>query len=764
MSEPGAGPGGLTVTAGGTARAFRPGDRVLVGRGAECDIVLDDARVSRRHLELAFDDGWVLRDLDTANGTWHEETALSARPVGAGLAVRVGDPLDGPIVELVAVSALPGATGGHGAGALPDPVPLGRYLTIGRGRGNTVVLDDPLVSRKHARIVLGARGHVVQDLGSANLTFVNGDCATRAALRDGDVLTCGRTRLVRIADRLHFLPGTADTGLEADGLAVAPAAAGEPFAPTLTLRLAGGSLLAVVGPSGCGKSTLLRLLAGRLRPSAGRVRYESQDVHANAEVRTRIGLVPHEPAGHPRLTVGQALSYTAELRRPRDIGPAQRTAAVRGVLTETGLADAAGRRVAALDEDRRRRLGIAAELITDPSLLLVDEPLAGLDPGRAREMMRLLRRLADAGRQVLITTREPSELDLCDSVLVLAPGAYEAYLGPPSGLRRRFVSTSWADVFDDLARVAAARSGLAGTPETGPSSGARPLNGGGRDGPVPREEGTPAPAGAVVRDPAVRRRVLRDAGVLARRRVRLLIADPAEAALLVLVVPLLVLLGVAVADSSGLAVPDGGARRVLVVLVLGVAAAAALPPARDLAKERALYGHERAAGLLPEAYLLAKTAVFGGLAAVQAVLAVLLLRAVRPGPADAVLLGLPTVEVAAGLAVTAVVCALLGMAVSAHVPGSEWALPAVTLVTAVQMALCGGLVPLADEPVLAGAAVLLPARWGFAALAATVDLGHGTGTPDLLWRHSASIWMLCLLALAGQGCAAALLTLRRLRR
>ncbi|WP_165964075.1 FHA domain-containing protein [Actinomadura sp. KC216] len=747
MSEPGAGPGRLTVTAGGIARAFRPGDRVLVGRGAECDIVLDDARVSRRHLELAFDDGWVLRDLDTANGTWHEETALSARPVGAGLAVRVGDPLDGPIVELVAVSALPGATGGHGAGALPDPVPLGRYLTIGRGRGNTLVLDDPLVSREHARIVLGARGHVVQDLGSANLTFVNGDCATRAALRDGDVLTCGRTRLVRIADRLHFLPGTADTGLEADGLAVAPAAAGEPLAPTLTLRLAGGSLLAVVGPSGCGKSTLLRLLAGRLRPSAGRVRYESQDVHANAEVRTRIGLVPHEPAGHPRLTVGQALSYTAELRRPRDIGAAQRTAAVRGVLAETGLADAAGRRVAALDEDRRRRLGIAAELITDPSLLLVDEPLAGLDPGRAREMMRLLRRLADAGRQVMITTREPSELDLCDSVLVLAPGAYEAYLGPPSGLRRRFVSTSWADVFDDLAQVAAARSGLAGTPET-----------------VPREERTPAPAAAVVRDPAVRRRVLRDAGVLARRRVRLLIADPAEAALLVLVVPLLVLLGVAVADSSGLAVPDGGARRVLVVLVLGVAAAAALPPARDLARERTLYGHERAAGLLPEAYLLAKTAVFGGLAAVQAVLAVLLLRAARPGPADAVLLGLPTVEVAAGLAVTAVVCALLGMAVSAHVPGAEWALPAVTLVTAVQMALSGGLVPLVDEPVLAGAAVLLPARWGFAALAATVDLGHGTGAPDLLWRHSASIWILCLLALAGQGCAAALLTLRRLRR
>ncbi|GAA4225616.1 hypothetical protein GCM10022254_07880 [Actinomadura meridiana] len=757
MSEPGTGPGRLTVTAAGTTRAFRPGDRVLVGRGAECDIVLADARVSRRHLELAFDDGWVLRDLDTANGTWHEETALSARPVGAGLAVRVGDPLDGPVVELVAVTALPGSTGGlatTGPGALPEPVALGRHLTIGRGRGNAVVLDDPLVSRKHARIVLGARGHVVQDLGSANLTFVNGDCATRAALRDGDVLTCGRTRLVRIADRLHFLPGTADTGLEADGLTVFPAAPGGRLAPTLTLRLAGGSLLAVVGPSGCGKSTLLRLLAGRLRPSAGRVRYESQDVHANAEVRTRIALVPHEPVCPARLTVGRALSYTAELRRPRDIGAAQRTEAVRSVLAQTGLTDAAGLRVAALDEDRRRRLGIAAELITDPSLLLVDEPLAGLDPGRAREMMRLLRHLADAGRQVVVTTREPAELDLCDSVLVLAPGAAESYLGPPSGLRRRFVSTSWADVFDDLATVAAARSGLAGA-RTG---GGADTHAGGRP------ESPTAPAAPVVRDPAVRRRVLRDAGVLARRRLRLMVTDPTEAALLVLVAPLLVLLAVAVADPSGLAVPGDGARRVLVVLVLGVAAAAALPAARDLARERPLYGHERDAGLLPEAYLLAKVAVFGGAAAAQAVLAVLVLRALRPGPADAVLLGAATLEIVVGLAVTAVVCALLGLVVAARAPGVEWALPGVTLVTAVQMALCGGLIPLGSAPLPAGAAVLLPARWGLAALAVTVDLGRGTAAPDPLWRHSAFIWTLCLLALAAQGGLAAFLTLRRLRR
>ncbi|WP_242890719.1 FHA domain-containing protein [Actinomadura litoris] len=751
--------GRLTVTAAGRAREFAAGDRVLVGRGAGCDVVLADARVSRRHLELVRGDGagggWVVRDLDSENGTWHEGTRLTVRPVGAGLAVRLGDAGDGPVVELVADPSGPAATGdldeAAGAeGVAREPVPLGRSLSIGRGRSNTVVLDDPLVSRAHARIVLGPRGHVVQDLGSANLTFVNGDRATRAPLRDGDVLTCGRTRFVRIADRLHFLPATPDTGLEASGLAVlAPArraGGGEPPAPTLTLRLAGPSLLAVVGPAGCGKTTLLALLAGRRRPAAGRVRYESQDVHANAEVRARIAVVAHEAESHPRLTVRQVLSYAAELRRPRDIGGAGRAAAVAGVLAETGLGESAGLRVSALDEDRRRRLAIACELITDPSLLLVDEPLAGLDPGRAREMVRLLRRLADAGRQVVLTTREPCELDRCDSVLVLAPGAGEAYHGPPSGLRRRFASTAWADVFDHLAKVAEARSGLL-------------------EGAAPQPPPPPAvPVGAVVRDPAVRRRALRDARVLARRRLRLMAADPAGTALLALVAPLLVLLALGVGDGSGLAVPGGGARRVLLVLVLGTAAAAALPAARDLAAERAVYARERAAGLLPEAYLLAKAAVFGGVAAAQAALAVVLLRAVRPGPSGAALLGLATPEVAVALALTGVVCALAGMAVAVHVPAPEWALPVVAAVTALQLPLCGGLVPLSGEPLLAGPAVLLPARWGFAALASTVDLGRGDGGPDALWGHSAHVWALCLLVLAAQGCLTAFLTLRRLRR
>ncbi|WP_433337775.1 FHA domain-containing protein [Spirillospora sp. CA-294931] len=737
-------PGRLTVTADGRSYAFSPGQRVTIGRAADCDVVLADTRVSRRHLELTYKDGWTIHDLDTANGTWHEGTRLTARPVAEGLAVRLGDTEHGVTVEFLAAPQDAATRTTDDLAAAPrDPVPLGGELTIGRGTGNTLVLADPLVSRRHARIVPSGQRHVVEDLGSANLTFVNGDPVARSAvLRDGDLLTCGRTRLVRVGDRLHFLPG-ADTGLSVDDLVVLPGTRDEAFAPTLTLRLAPGALMAVVGPSGAGKSALLRLISGERRPAAGRIRYQSQNVHANAEVRARIGLVPQDPVTHSGLTVRQTLGHTAALRLPMDTDPRERDAAVRDALAAVNLTEEADRRVARLTLDRRRRLAIASELLTTPSLLLVDEPLAGMDPGLARGMMRLLRELADGGRHVIVTTREPVDLDDCDSVLVLAPGAQEAYYGPPGGLHRRFTSAVWADVFDGLAEVAAARADLLGDA--------------GADAP-PAVESAPVPF--------TRQRLLHQARVVARRHLRLLATDPGRAGAMLSLGPLVALLAVAVGDRDGLALPPGtgdAPMRTLLVLVIGLAAAAVYLPARDLAGERHVYEHERAAGLLPEAYLLAKAGLFGVLLAAQATVATTVVVLARPGPPDAIVLAPPVVELAAASAFTALACCLLGTAIATFCPSADSVRPPVAVVLLLQLLLCGGLIPVGAHRVPALAATLMPARWGYAAMAATADLGR-TGTTDTLWRHTPAAWTLSMAVLLGLGAAAAAVTLWRLRR
>ncbi|TDD82633.1 FHA domain-containing protein [Actinomadura rubrisoli] len=737
-------PGRLTVTADGRSHAFDPGERVLIGRAADCDVVLTDTQVSRRHLELTHDDGWVLHDLDTANGTWHEGTRLTARPITEGLSVRLGDRHAGATVEFLVTpqDADVGAT--HDLGAPPrEPVPLRDRLTIGRARDNTVVLEDPLVSRVHARILVGPQGHLVQDLGSANLTFVNGNpIAQRAPLRDGDLLTCGRTRLVRVGDRLHFLPGT-DTGLAVDDLVVLPGARDEASAPALTLRLRAGALLAVVGPSGAGKSTLLRLLSGERRPVSGRIRHQSQDVHANAEVRARIGLVPQDPVTFPGLTVRQALRYTADLRLPIDTDPRERDAAVLDALAEVGLADDADRRVARLTVDRQRRLAIAGELLTAPSLVLVDEPLAGLDPGLARGMMRLLRELADGGRHVVMATREPGDLTECDSVLVLAPGAQEAYYGPPGGLHRRFVSAVWADIFDSLSTVAAARAGLLGDAAAG--------------APAP-VEATPVPF--------TRRRLLHQARIVSRRHLRLLATDLPKAGTLIALPLLIGLIAIGVGGADGLAArpdADGAATRMLLVLVVGMAAAGAYLPARDLAGERHVHRHEQAAGLLPEAYLLAKAGLFGAFFTAQAVAATALVVLARPGPADAVLLGLPALEIAVALSLVTLACGLLGMAISTFCPSADAVRLPVSVAVLLQLLLCGGLAPVGGHRVLAVSAVLMPARWGYAAMAATAGL-DADGTSDALWRHGPAAWTLSAAVLVCLGLAAAAVTLWRLRR
>ncbi len=92
------------------------------------------------------------------------------------------------------------------------------------------------------------------------------------------------------------------------------------------------------------------------------------------------------------------------------------------------------------------------ELLTGPSLLILDEPTSGLDPALDRQVMTMLRQLADAGRVVLVVTHSLSYLDVCDQVLLLAPGGKTAFCGPPSQIGAAMGTTNWADIFSTVAR------------------------------------------------------------------------------------------------------------------------------------------------------------------------------------------------------------------------------------------------------------------------------------------------------------------------
>ena len=196
-------------------------------------------------------------------------------------------------------------------------------------------------------------------------------------------------------------------------------------------------------------------------------------------------MVPQDDVVHRQLTVHQALGYAAELRLPPDTSKADREQVVAQVLEELELTKHADTRVDKLSGGQRKRASVALELLTGPSLLILDEPTTGLDPALDRQVMMMLRQLADAGRVVLVVTHSVSYLDVCDQLLLVAPGGKTAFLGPPSQIGTAMGTTNWADIFakvgadpDEANRrfLAENKPPLSAPPESGPADLGEPVH------------------------------------------------------------------------------------------------------------------------------------------------------------------------------------------------------------------------------------------------------------------------------------------------
>ncbi|BCI90875.1 hypothetical protein NIIDMKKI_60810 [Mycobacterium kansasii] len=117
------------------------------------------------------------------------------------------------------------------------------------------------------------------------------------------------------------------------------------------------------------------------------------------------------------------------------------------MLEELELTEHGDTRVDKLSGGQRKRASVALELLTGPSLLILDEPTTGLDPALDSQVMMMLRKLADAGRTVVVVTHSVSYLDLCDQLLLLAPGGKTAYFGPPDQVGSVMGTSNWAHIF-----------------------------------------------------------------------------------------------------------------------------------------------------------------------------------------------------------------------------------------------------------------------------------------------------------------------------
>ncbi|MFE9661988.1 ATP-binding cassette domain-containing protein [Streptomyces sp. NPDC005955] len=189
----------------------------------------------------------------------------------------------------------------------------------------------------------------------------------------------------------------------------------------IDLTVARGTVHAVLGPNGAGKSTLVRILATLLRPDAGRVTVAGHDVRTEADaVRRRIGLLGQHAALDEELSGRQNLEMFGRLYRLGARGARARSGEL---LTRFGLTDTGGKPVKQYSGGMRRRLDLAASLITDPEVLFLDEPTTGLDPRGRAEVWDSVRALVGGGTTVLLTTQYLEEADqLADHVSVVDGG------------------------------------------------------------------------------------------------------------------------------------------------------------------------------------------------------------------------------------------------------------------------------------------------------------------------------------------------------
>ena len=624
------------------------------------------------------------------------------------------------------------------------PPPPGS-LKIGRATDNDIVIPDVLASRHHATLIPTPGGTEISDHRSINGTFVNGTRVDSALLNEGDVVTIGNVDLVfsggTLVRRTETAADTGTGGLDVRGVTWTIEGT-KTLLEDISFTARPGSLTAVIGPSGAGKSTLARQIAGYTHPTSGAVSFEGHNIHADyASLRSRIGMVPQDDVVHGQLTVNQALMYAAELRLPPDTTKEDRQQVVEQVLAELEMTQHAETRVDKLSGGQRKRASVALELLTGPSLLILDEPTSGLDPALDRQVMTMLRDLADAGRVVLVVTHSLTYLDVCDQVLLLAPGGKTAFCGPPSEIGPAMGTTNWADIF----------STVAGDPQ-GANDRYLALSG-------PQPEPPPVEQPSDLGEP-VHTSLRRQFSTIVRRQARLIVSDRGYFIFLALLPFIMGVLSLAVPGTVGFGQPDpmGGSPnepgQILVFLNVGAVFMGTALTIRDLISERPIFRREQAVGLSTTAYLLAKVCVYTLFAVLQSAIMVSIVVWGKGGPTQgAVALGNPSLELFATIAATCVASANLGLLLSAVAKSNEQIMPLLVVAIMSQLVFSGGMVPVTNRLVLDQLSWLTPARWGFAASASTVDLVNmvpGPLTPkDRWWKHTASSWWFDMAMLAG---------------
>ncbi|MDY0170096.1 MAG: FHA domain-containing protein [Thermoguttaceae bacterium] len=696
----------------------------VIGGGADCDLVIDLPTVSARHCRLTQQGHrFLLEDLGSTNGTFVNGLRIaSAVAVSHGDTVTLGKSVPMPWPEV-------------------EQQPWQGVVRIGRATDNDVVLDDPRVSRSHARLEsLPGGGAVLEDLGSTNGSFVNGRrIAGRVKVQAGDTIALGRyTFQLTPQGELQQRDWGGSITVQARGVEVE--VGNTRLLEDVSLTVLPGELVGVMGPSGAGKTTLLSALNGYTRPASGEVLLSGQDLYRNyAQFQGVIGYVPQDDILHRDLTVQQALYYTARLRLPADYGDAEIHRLISEVVRAVGLEGTEHLLIGSTEKrgisgGQRKRVNLAMELLTRPSVLFLDEPTSGLSSEDALTVLRLLRKLADEGKTILLTVHQPSleAYQMLDNLIVVArdtgaarPGRL-VYYGPAYPQAIEFFHPPTAGPHQAATLVP--EGVLRGLASDRVQTWVAKYNASVLKRQFVDDRAASAPNRAPADDSAAgvsleKGREEREWGfaqwwTLVQRTVVVKAKDTTNTAVLFAQAPIIATLIVLVfghqaaetvtAENWGQVAGATGTTMLLMVLAaLWFGCSNAV---REIVGEWAIYHRERMVCLKIPSYIGSKFTVLGGLCLIQSWLLLIIVGrgAALAGPWLAILLL---------LWLTSLIGVAIGLAVSALARTSEVAVAVLPLVLLPMIMLAGALQPLhrMKEPVTV-LANTMPSRWAFEGL------------------------------------------------
>jgi ABC transport system ATP-binding/permease protein len=699
---PGAGPttAPATVLYGGERIVLMTG-QLSIGRLADNDLTIEKEGVSRHHARIeAAQGGYWIADLGSRNGTklngerfrgesrWlanGDTIVIGGEPLRflAGEETRIGVGPQQPVIGTQVVQL------------------TGDSITLGRDRANDVVLEDPNVSRFHAEVVRVDGRVEVRDLSSRNGTRVNGHLMPAAVLEPGSEIGIGPYRL--IFDGATFVARSEQGALRLDAERVAMRVGEKQILAETTLSIEPGQLVAFIGESGSGKTTLLKALAGVTTPTSGTVTVNGETV---ATRLTDIGYLPQDEIVHPDLSVRESLEYSAKLRLPADTGPDEIQATVERALQELGLEEHAETRIGSLSGGQRKRVGVATELLSRPSLLFLDEPTTGLDPGLEARMMMLLSELAKNSRAVTVVTHATKSLGLCQKLVVMGRGGVLCFQGTPAEALGFFGAENYDDIYPQLASRPALEWQQKFISE-------------GRAMPVRAETDGARPEAERKR---TRGRILYQTRILTARYVKLFLRDRRNVFILLGQIPILGLAVAALFKAGVFERPPtdaGQAVKLTFLLLVTTVWIGAIDSAREIIKEKGVFQREYSVGVRLSSYLASKAIVLFTLAAIQAVVLTGIVLLFQPLHEDL------SVNIAFILIVvlTAIAAVSMGLFVSAVVRNQDQATSFIPLLLIPQLFFGGSIVATAEMSApMRQATKVVVTQWSYAGMGAAIDM------------------------------------------